>query len=299
MEINFGSVIKQIREERGFTLKEAAGTAISPNNLSKFEKGITTIKVDTYFKILENLKIHDTHDVIMLLVRYQYQDPSLSEAIKTGFTTQTKILELIQILESNTYCTDCAYIQSLGMFRNKENLLKEDWIILNRAKTALFQLNYWLPLDYTLFALLVEYFDFPTETLQQIAKTALALLKETFIDFIQKRGLLLTLLTIIRTYSRNGHYQLAQNLVDKIDVYRMKELHSLKGVLQEAFIQIKMQECYNLLRQDKKEGIELASQILAYLDSLNGLFLDQTISQLRDIFYQQVKMLNKTGIDWP
>ena len=108
----------------------------------------------------------------MLLVRYQYQDPSLSEAIKTGFTTQTKMLEWIQILESNTYCTDYAYIQSLGMFRNKENLLKEDWIILNRAKTALFQLNYWLSLDYTLFALLVEYFDFPTETLQQIAKNS-------------------------------------------------------------------------------------------------------------------------------
>ena len=112
MEINFGSVIKQIREERGFTLKEAAGTAISPNNLSKFEKGITTVKVDTYFKILENLKIHDAHDVIMLLMRYQCQDPSLSEAIKTGLTTQTKILELIQILESDTYCTDHAYIQS-------------------------------------------------------------------------------------------------------------------------------------------------------------------------------------------
>ena len=299
MEINFGSVIKQIREERGFTLKEAAGTAISPNNLSKFEKGITTIKVDTYFKILENLKIHDNHDVIMLLTRYQYQDPSLPEAIKTGFTTQTKILELIQILESDTYFTDHAYIQSLGMFRNKENLLKEDWTIINRAKTALFHLNYWLPKDYTLFALLVEYFDFPTETLQQIAKTALALLEETFVDFKQKRELILTLSDIIRTYSRNGHYQLAQNLVDKIDVYRIKELHPLKVVLQEAFFIIKMQECYNLLRQDKKEGIKLASQILAYLDSLNGLFLDQTISQFRDIFYQQVKMLNKTGIDWP
>ena len=299
MEINFGSVIKQIREERGFTLKEAAGTAISPNNLSKFEKGITTVKVDTYFKILENLKIHDAHDVIMLLMRYQCQDPSLSEAIKTGLTTQTKILELIQILESDTYCTDHAYIQSLGMFRNRENLLKEDWTILNRAKTALFHLNYWLPNDYTLFALLVEYFDFPTETLQQIAKTALALLEEPFLDFKQKRGLILTLSDIIRTYSRNGHYQLAQNLVDKIDVYRIKELHPLKVVLQEAFLFIKMQECYNLLRQDKKEGIELATQILAYLDSLNGLFLDQTISQLRDLFYQQVKMLNKTGIDWP
>ena len=35
MEINFGSVIKQIREERGFTLKEAAGTAISLKKASQ------------------------------------------------------------------------------------------------------------------------------------------------------------------------------------------------------------------------------------------------------------------------
>ena len=298
MEINFGSVIKQIREERGFTLKEAAGTAISPNNLSKFEKGITTIKVDTYHKILENLKIYDDYDITMLMVRYQYQEPSFSEFEKTRFTTPTKVVELSKALGFDTYLSDLFYIQSLEVPRKRENLSKEDWNILNRAKNTLFNLNYWLSQDYGVFNVLISYFDFPTETLQQIAKTALALLKETFVDFIQKRMLLSTLLTIIRTYSRNGHYQLAQNLVDKIDVYRIKELHSLKGVLQEAFIQIKMQECYNLLRQDKKEGIELASQILAYLDSLNGLFLDQTISQLRDIFYQQVKMLNKTGIDW-
>ncbi len=299
MEINFGEIIKQIREERGFTLKEAAGTAISPNNLSKFEKGITTIKVDTYFKILENLKIYDANDMTMLMMRYQYQDPKFPEFEKTRFTTPTKVVELSKALGFDTYFSDLFYIQSLEIPRKKENLTKEDWTILNRAKTALFHLNYWLPKDYTLFALLVEYFDFPTETLQQIAKTALALLEETFVDFKQKRELILTLSDIIRTYSRNGHYQLAQNLVDKIDVYRIKELHPLKVVLQEAFFIIKMQECYNLLRQDKKEGIKLASQILAYLDSLNGLFLDQTISQFRDIFYQQVKMLNKTGIDWP
>ncbi|WP_247949460.1 helix-turn-helix domain-containing protein [Streptococcus mitis] len=298
MEINFGEIIKQIREERGFTLKEAAGTAISPNNLSKFEKGITTIKVDTYFKILENLKIYDANDMTMLMMRYQYQDPKFPEFEKTRFTTPTKVVELSKALGFDTYFSDLFYIQSLEIPRKKENLTKEDWTILNRTKNTLFHLNYWLAQDYSVFNALIHYFDFPTETLQQIAKTALALLKETFVDFIQKRMLLSTLLTIIRTYSRNGHYQLAQNLVDKIDVYRIKELHSLKGVLQEAFIQIKMQECYNLLRQDKKEGIELASQILAYLDSLNGLFLDQTISQLRDIFYQQVKMLNKTGIDW-
>lgn len=299
MEINFGEIIKQIREERGFTLKEAAGTAISPNNLSKFEKGITTIKVDTYFKILENLKIYDANDMTMLMMRYQYQDPKFPEFEKTRFTTPTKVVELSKALGFDTYFSDLFYIQSLEIPRKKENLTKEDWTILNRTKNTLFHLNYWLAQDYSVFNALIHYFDFPTETLQQIAKTALALLEETFIDIKQQRELLLTLGSIIQTYSRNGHYQLAQDLVDKIESYKMKKFYDLKDVLVDLFTTIKMQECYNLLRQDKKEGIELATQILSYLDSRNSLFMDQVYFSLRDIFYQQVRMLNKTGIDFP
>ena len=299
MEINFGEIIKQIREERGFTLKEAAGTAISPNNLSKFEKGITTIKVDTYHKILENLKIYDDYDITMLMVRYQYQEPSFSEFEKTRFTTPTKVVELSKALGFDTYLSDLFYIQSLEVPRKRENLSKEDWTTLNRAKNTLFNLNYWLSQDYGVFNVLISYFDFPTETLQQIAKTALALLEEPFIEIKQQRELLLTLSSIIQTYSRNAHYQLAQDLVDKIESYKMKKFYNLKDVLVDLFTTIKMQECYNLLRQDKKEGIELATQILSYLDSRNSLFMDQVYFSLRDIFYQQVRILNKTGIDWP
>lgn len=299
MEINFGEIIKQIREERGFTLKEAAGTAISPNNLSKFEKGITTIKVDTYYKILENLKIFDPTDITMLMLRYQIQNTSFSEFEKTRFTTPTKAVEFLKTLDIDTYMTDYVYIQSLEVPRKRENLSKEDWTILNRAKTTLFHLNYWLPQDYIIFSLVIHYFDFPTETLQQIAKTALDLLEEPFTDIRQKRALVSTLANIIQTYSRNRHYQLAQDLVDKIELYRIKDFNYQKELLLDSFLHIKMQECYNLLRQDKKEGIELATQFLSYLDSRNSLFPDQTLFQIRNIFYRQVKMLNKTGIDLP
>lgn len=297
MEVNFGEIIKQVREERGFTLKEAAGTAISPNNLSKFEKGITTIKVDTFFEILNNLKIYDPYNVTMLIMRYQFQNPSLSEFEKTRYKTPTKNLDFIETLGLDTYLSDSMYILSLNV--SKENLTDRDWTILNRAKTALFHLNYWLPQDYTLFSSLTRFFDIPRETLQQISKTALGLLEEPFIDIKQQRDLLLTLSSIIRTYSRNGHYQLAQNLVDKIELFRIKNFHYAKEVLLDSFLHIKMQECCNLLRQEKKEGIELATQILSYLDNRNSLFLDQTYFNHRDIFYQQVKMLNKTGIDLP
>lgn len=189
------------------------------------------------------------------------------------------------------------YIQSLPVL--KEDLTDKDWTILNRAKTALFNLNYWLPQEYSLFTALTKYFNFPRETLQQIENTALALLEEPFLDLKQQREILIALSTIIRTHSRNEHYQLAQNLVDKIELYRMKNFSALKELLLDSFFSIKVQECYKLLRQNKKEGIELATQILSYLDNRNSLFMDQHYFKLRDTFYQQVKMLNKTEINWP
>ena len=49
---HYGEIIYKIRQDRNMTLKEAAGDVITPNNLSRFEKGLATVKVDTFFEIL-------------------------------------------------------------------------------------------------------------------------------------------------------------------------------------------------------------------------------------------------------
>lgn len=45
---HYGEIIQKIRQDRNMTLKETAGDIITPNNLSRFEKGLATIKVDTF-----------------------------------------------------------------------------------------------------------------------------------------------------------------------------------------------------------------------------------------------------------
>ena len=50
---HYGEIIQKIRQDRNRTLKEAAGDVITPNNLSRFEKGLSSIKVDTFFEILQ------------------------------------------------------------------------------------------------------------------------------------------------------------------------------------------------------------------------------------------------------
>ena len=54
---HYGEIIHKIRQDRNMSLKEAAGDAITPNNLSRFEKGLATIKVDTFFEILNKLNL--------------------------------------------------------------------------------------------------------------------------------------------------------------------------------------------------------------------------------------------------
>ena len=52
---HYGEIIQKIRQDRNMSLKEAAGDAITPNNLSRFEKGLSTVKVDTFFYLLDKL----------------------------------------------------------------------------------------------------------------------------------------------------------------------------------------------------------------------------------------------------
>ena len=46
---HYGEIVYKIRQDRNMSLKEAAGDSITPNNLSRFEKGLASVKVDTFF----------------------------------------------------------------------------------------------------------------------------------------------------------------------------------------------------------------------------------------------------------
>ena len=63
---HYGEIIQRIRQDRNMSLKEAAGDAITPNNLSRFEKGLSTVKVDTFFYLLDKLNV-EVSDIDELL----------------------------------------------------------------------------------------------------------------------------------------------------------------------------------------------------------------------------------------
>ena len=63
---HFGEIVYKLRQDRNKTLKEAAGDTITPNNLRRFEKGLASVKVDTFFEILSRFNL-DAEDYVEVL----------------------------------------------------------------------------------------------------------------------------------------------------------------------------------------------------------------------------------------
>ena len=102
---------------------------------------------------------------------------------------------------------------------------------------------------------------------------------------------------LVRTYSRYGYYDKAENLIYKLKIIMYKEFHNPYSVYN--LFHLSMFEVYNLLRQNNPKGIKQANTVIHYMDAQNDLFPLAKIFETKNLFVQEVKRLNKTGIPFP
>lgn len=220
MSTNFGPALKKMREERGFTLKQVAGTAISPNNLSKFEKGEAMIKTDTFFKIFENLNIVSNEDII-LVVSMQNEETTKLVEHRNDRTLESDDAKDTVKDDENPYVRN--FLHLLTLISTEKMLTEEDWEILEQLKEQLFSMDYWLPFDFHVFQRLGTLFDFPLQMYQQKEKEVFEILTSSLPLATNQTHMLVDVLrTIVKYYSENAYYDLAQQLIDKIELYRIK-----------------------------------------------------------------------------
>lgn len=127
----YGLVYKAIREERGFTQKEAAGTTVTPHFLRQFEQGKSRITIQKFEEILSNIGIDkETFDSLKTQMfptefhKLQAYDKAENLAVKT--------LEVI-----NTFpllSTKMTEMLSLSMERANNFLRQDDVRGLELAK---------------------------------------------------------------------------------------------------------------------------------------------------------------------
>lgn len=300
MEI-LGKIIKEIRENRNITLKEAAGTSISTTNLSRFEKGLSMIRADTFFKISHNLGI-DSHMLFTHLQEHFLENENyiqwenqLTHCVTThNFSKALEISRkppihssyLITVIRSHV----CLLVsEHLGI----DLLLKNEISMVKETLKRLIDSDFWTINEFSLYEASLrnpnfnifskEFIDFKSHSVIKLLNK-----KSTYQDASLVDLLMLTLISTLDFYQQKKLYSNAELLISNI-----KHLYFLASIpyTETRLLNVYMYETYILLKQNKPRGKELASLILNYLDAQFALFEHPMCPELRNNFIKNVSHL--------
>lgn len=298
---HYGEIIQKIRQDRNMTLKEAAGDVITPNNLSRFEKGLSSIKVDTFFEILSRFNLDEIDYAEVLHIQndgFQRVKQILNALSKNDRT------KAIQILGKKSDWGNIIeyYTLKLGIL-NQENEM--DKLTPDQVEAINYLINYIFSLDtlyirdFTIIEILLQFNiqSFELKFLEYLEKLILKGLEDSNNDEYFYRRYAMTGLFLIRTYSRYGYYDKAEKLIYKLNIIITQEF-ACEFAIFPLFL-LKMYEVYNLLRQDNPKVIERANTVIHYMDAQNDLFPLAYLFETKNMFIQDVQRLNKTGIPFP
>ena len=298
---HYGEIIQKIRQDRNMTLKEAAGDVITPNNLSRFEKGLSSIKVDTFFEILSrfNLDEIDYAEVLHIQNDGSQRVKQIINALSKNDRTKA-----IQILGKKSEWGNIIeyYTLKLGIL-NQENEM--DKLTPDQVEAINYLINYIFSLDtlyirdFTIIEILLQFNiqSFELKFLEYLEKLILKGLEVSNNNEYFYRRYAMTGLFLIRTYSRYGYYDKAEKLIYKLNIIITQEF-ACEFAIFPLFL-LKMYEVYNLLRQDNPKAIERANTVIHYMDAQNDLFPLAYLFETKNMFIQDVQRLNKTGIPFP
>ena len=301
---HFGEIVYKLRQDRNMTLKEAAGDTITPNNLSRFEKGLASVKVDTFFEILSRFNL-DAEDYVEVL--HIQDDKSQRSKQILNSLSQNDRMKARQILGKKSEWGNIIEYYILKLFilnQEKENTI--DKLTPDGEEAVNYLLNYIFNIDTlylrdfiiieTLLMFKIQFFEL--KFLEYIEKLIMKGLEDSKdITDLSYRRYTITGTILVRTYSRYGYYDKAENLIYKLKIIMSKEFHNPYSVYN--LFHLSMFEVYNLLRQNNPKGIKQANTVIHYMDAQNDLFPLAKTFEIKNMFVQEVKQLNKTGIPFP
>lgn len=294
----FGPTFKKLREIRGLSLKEAAGEIISPQFLSQFEKEQKGMSIENFSRLLISIGL-DWQDFIS---EYKGDRIGCLDDILMEYTKEENndIISVINRLkkESIPFVRDnreiwIQYVNSIEKMYNKslsvQNSIDDiDPKILENIKSIPYHYLNEIEQNYALG--LIDFL--PYKNISKIANECTDMLFKSM-DASTLCSNIITLIQIMNYLSNKSYYIECQKLIDKVNEAR--KYNPL--ITTNMSLQIEAQEVYNLLQQNKKEGIYKARKVKKAFEALVALEnFGPHLVQNKTRFELRVNELNKTGL---
>ena len=300
-----GKVFKQIREERGIKLKDAAGDAISVRTLIRFEADETSVSLDVFEKLLVNIgiKYHDYFSEYIPLVGFDISEflREVRNLDSSGSTTAIRSLAVKSLQKDKISMNERLYIDQIisisGDLEGPKIIRENREIVLNHLRSLdSHNSNEMLTLTFMLRTSTAEEFsdDFIRRVIEENMKPVIS---DSIFSVDRSERSLILVHGAVALLSRRGFVEEAEErCIEAINLlkthyanvtYFQYHMNAFNYIL--AQIQLKL---------NKPEGVELANKCIRYLDAqiaLNNLLADNlTRDRLVKWFYER----NKTGIDF-
>lgn len=300
-----GKVFKQIREERGIKLKDAAGDAISVRTLIRFEADETSVSLDVFEKLLVNIgiKYHDYLSEYIPLVGFDISEflREVRNLDSSGSTTTIRSLAVKSLQKDKISMNERLYIDQIisisGDLEGPKIIKENREIVLNHLRSLdSHNSNEMLTLTFMLRTSTAEEFsdDFIRRVIEENMKPVNS---DSIFSVDRSERSLILVHGAVALLSRRGFVEEAEErCIEAINLlkthyanvtYFQYHMNAFNYIL--AQIQLKL---------NKPEGVELANKCIRYLDAqiaLNNLLADNlTRDRLVKWFYER----NKTGIDF-
>lgn len=281
---NYGETFRQLRKERGFTLKLISKNIISYSYLSKFENGESDITLSNFIRLLERLNI--TLDEFLYF--NEAQIPSyvqlLNKLIKPYAENDIGDLmkhyddELVLYQQTNISYHNCNRIMIAALIKDLDSNFNIDQVDIDFYVDYLFSCSYWSTYEVSLFGNAL--FLFTEESLLLLVKEVKTRLNEYKIAQRNIRDLISLIENACLILLRKRNVKKAKELSTFLESY-LSSKHYLEKT-RKLFI-----DGIILILEDKvPEGMQKAQEAINIMCSMDKKFAQSHQEEL-EFFLEQ------------
>ena len=298
-----GRVLKKLREERGYKLKDVAGDVISTRTLMRFEADETSISISIFEKLLDNLNINyldyftfyldntdsETTEFANKLQKL-LQSGSLSKLVnECKKELKKKDIDFSKRLTILIYLNNILWDKDKELFEENRRLIKDRIDSLDKLGSDEI---------YGLFILIYSSSkgDYSVEYIERVIEDCFKNIPvRNYLSKYMSAAYCDLLKVALSFLVRAGYYELAEKRCkETLKLFNENPLLINRAAFSKEVVAI-MATLY--LRQNKEEGVILANKILKYEDIVAEITGDSYYRQVRDVTYEAYCKVNKTGID--
>lgn len=298
---SFGSHFRTWREKRGYSLKEAAGDILSPQALSQFERGKTTVSVVTFNRLLISIGV----EWIDFMVDYAGEQTN----------TAHKLFVNLRNTQLNNYTWGSMKAQlkeELEGYYHDNPFIKEiffEWLLLahnNSPETInnrnlspfishMLQRNLCLN-TYEGQLLLLIFPKLPLKDQLNYTETVLDNLRQSCQtnDFRLAFRAITDVVYMVKYLSALNLYVHSQELIDKAR-NTVQQFPIASNLLLVRMVELDMEEIFLWLMQNNLQALKKSEELIEMLDNMIKFFPHNNWQLTKQSFMQGFTLYNKTG----